>query len=99
MSKYSPSLATRIASAMCIVFLFSQSAWAETRRVAGVELTGEFKQGGLLRGKTEPGSQIRLNGKAVRVNQQGNFVLGFGRDDQTQQTLEVIANSPTVSSI
>lgn len=99
MSKYSPSLATRIASAMCIVFLFSQSAWAETRRVAGVELTGEFKQGGLLRGKTEPGSQIRLNGKAVRVNQQGNFVLGFGRDDQTQQTLEVICKGASSATI
>ena len=47
---------------------------------AAFELSGEAIQGGLLFGQTLPGSQVRLDGREVRVGPEGFFVLGFGRD-------------------
>ena len=47
---------------------------------AALELSGEAIQGGLLFGQTLPGSQVRLDGREVRVDREGRFVLGFGRD-------------------
>lgn len=43
-------------------------------------LGGAFVQGGLVFGKTEPGTKIRLDGDTVMVDEEGNFVFGFGRD-------------------
>ena len=45
-----------------------------------IELEGKFTQGGLIFGKAEPGTKISLDGRAVRVSPQGDFVFGFGRD-------------------
>lgn len=52
-----------------------------------VTLWGELTQGSLLRGKTTPGTQVKLNGQPVQVSADGHFVLGFGRDAETKQTL------------
>ncbi len=55
------------------------------------ELTieGDFVQGGLLRGSTEPGSEVRLDGDEVRVSAGGLFLLGFGRDARPEAELVV----------
>lgn len=44
------------------------------------DLTGDFVQGGLVLGNTDPGTKISLNGRLVTVTPDGRFVLGFGRD-------------------
>jgi len=46
---------------------------------SALELQGEMTQGSLLRGTTEPGTELKLNGQTVRVDKQGRFVLGFHR--------------------
>lgn len=55
--------------------------------VLAVELSGEAVQGGLIFGKAEPGSSVLLDGKAVMVSAQGDFVVGFGRDEKGTRSL------------
>ncbi len=43
-------------------------------------MTGNFSQGGLVFGETEPGATVKLNGEDVMVGDDGRFVFGFGRD-------------------
>lgn len=53
-----------------------------------LELTGDFVQGGMVVGRTDPSARIFLNGKALRVSPDGLFVLGFGRDAPKTALLE-----------
>jgi Peptidase family M23 len=47
---------------------------------ATLDLTGSFTQGGLVRGTTIPGASITLDGHAILVSPEGNFLFGFGRE-------------------
>ena len=60
--------------------------------VVGSELVldGEFAQGGLIQGHTEPGAEVRLDGRTVRVSADGRFLLGFGRDAASSASLAVV---------
>lgn len=62
--------------------MFSQTVFA-----APPLLVGELTQGSLIRGKAAPGSVIFLNDKPVKVAENGEFVIGFGRDAKLKQTL------------
>ena len=53
------------------------------------ELTGDFKQGGLLWGEVSPEASIVFNDRAVPVLPDGSFVIGLGRDAAPGQTLSV----------
>ncbi len=53
------------------------------------ELDGEPVQGGLMLGRAEPGSSVTLDGTPVMVSPQGDFVIGFGRDDRGSLELRV----------
>ena len=55
--------------------------------VQALELRGEKTQGALLVGQTHPESELRLDDRPVRVNDRGEFVIGFGRDAEAEQTL------------
>lgn len=57
--------------------------------VFALELSGEPVQGGLIFGKTDPGSKVYLDDTAVMVSPQGNFVIGFGRDETGERQLTV----------
>lgn len=46
-------------------------------------------QGGLIQGATEPGAEVLVDGRAVRVSDYGHFLIGFGRDDTGPVALEV----------
>lgn len=54
---------------------------------AALELEGQLTQGAMLRGQTDPGTRITLNGNPVRVTEDGRFAIGFGRDAELQQRL------------
>lgn len=55
-----------------------------------VELRGEAVQGGLMFGQAAPGSEVRLDGEALVVSEAGEFVIGFGRDEQGSRVLQII---------
>ena len=59
-----------------LLFLLSPSTvWA-----GAPILLGNFTQGGLVFGRTEPDTRIEFDGRLVRVNEKGIFIFGFGRD-------------------
>ncbi|EPY00532.1 M23 family metallopeptidase [Magnetospirillum fulvum] len=67
---------------LLVALMLAGPAWA------GVTLEGRAEQGGLLLGRTEPGAEIRLDGKLVPVDSRGRFLIGFGRDQASEAVLE-----------
>ncbi|MEJ2592027.1 MAG: M23 family metallopeptidase [Candidatus Thiodiazotropha sp.] len=61
-----------------------------------VTLEGEFLQGGLVVGRTQPGDKVMFDGAALHVSKQGVFLLGFGRDAELDHRLEVIRQGKRV---
>ena len=45
-----------------------------------LHLEGALIQGGLVRGQVAPGTRVRLDGRELRVSEDGGFVFGFDRD-------------------
>lgn len=52
-----------------------------------VELRGKLIQGGLVRGKVEPGTKVWLDKRRVRVSAEGDFLLAFDRDERHRALL------------
>ena len=72
---------------LCALLSFgAMSSATET----GVRLDGPRTQGGLLRGRVPPGSTVEYEGDAVRVSQDGWFLVGFGRDAPPEARLVVV---------
>lgn len=53
-----------------------------------MELQGELTQGSLIRGQVDAGSQVWLNGQALKIASSGHFVFGFGRDAELKHVLK-----------
>ena len=45
-----------------------------------VTFNGKFIQGSFILGKTEPGSEVFIDKKRIKVTSDGFFVFGLGRD-------------------
>jgi murein DD-endopeptidase MepM/ murein hydrolase activator NlpD len=61
-----------------------------------IELHGAQTAGGLIIGKTQPGSEVQLNGKTLKVSADGLVVFGFERDAKGAQQLTVTLSDGTV---
>lgn len=59
-------------------------------------LEGEFLQGGMVTGVTQPGHQVFYDGSPIRVSPEGVFLLGFGRDDTLKHSLEIKQGEQTL---
>jgi len=57
-----------------------------------LELAGNFIQGGLIHGQTEPGATVTMNGKPLAVLKDGRFIIGLGRDQKPR--LQILAVMP-----
>ncbi len=55
--------------------------------VEPVELSGEAIQGGLIFGQTSLGARVHLDDTNVLVSPEGEFVIGFGRDETGERKL------------
>jgi len=62
-----------------------------------LKLSGNFIQGGLVHGQVMSGNKIEINGHAVRVNEHGEFIIGFGRDYPATSLLKVIKSDGSTS--
>lgn len=80
-------MASRVAP---FTFLGALMFFAFPASAAGLELRGDQIQGGLLNGRTAPGTMLKLDGKPVRVGADGVFVFGFGRDAPAMSVLEAV---------
>ncbi len=54
------------------------------------ELSGNFIQGGLVTGKVAPESKVKINDRMVQVSEDGEFIIGFGRDYPSTALLTII---------
>ena len=54
---------------------------------AALELEGPLLQGGVVIGQVVPGTPVSLDGHALRVSEDGLFVIGFDRDSPQSHTL------------
>lgn len=54
-----------------------------------LELQGEWRQGSVIFGRTDPAAAVSFNGRAVRVSPEGLFVIGLDRDEPPQAVLQV----------
>ncbi|MFN3714720.1 MAG: M23 family metallopeptidase [Alcanivoracaceae bacterium] len=56
-----------------------------------LSLRGEPAPGALMVGQATPGARVWLDDRALRVNDDGYFLFGFGRDDTGERVLRVEA--------
>lgn len=71
------------ATFICVLVLSTTSAHAQ--------LTKQFFQGALIVGKTAPENKVMLNGKAIKVSANGDYALGFSRDEKNNSELVIIS--------
>jgi murein DD-endopeptidase MepM/ murein hydrolase activator NlpD len=76
-SKFIQTGLLTLAAALCGTPLFA------------AELSGEAVQGGLIFGRVEPGSRVQLDDSDVMVSAEGEFVIGFGRDETGVRVLKI----------
>jgi murein DD-endopeptidase MepM/ murein hydrolase activator NlpD len=55
-----------------------------------IELKGEFYQGNLIIGKTEPGSKIYIDEKNIKISKEGYFAFGLSKDRKNDIIIKVI---------
>ena len=65
---------------LAIAAFVNAPAWA-------LDLNKTPEQGGLVLGTVTPGTQLELNGKAIRITPTGQFAIGFDRDAKPTATL------------
>ena len=67
----------------CLIFLLvTTSSFALT-------FNGKFIQGSFILGKTEPGSEVFIDKKKIKVTHDGIFVFGLGRDRKNDVVITV----------
>lgn len=54
-----------------------------------VTFDGRMVQGGIVVGRTDPGTVVKFQGKPIRVSPEGVFVIGFHRDAKPTASVEV----------
>jgi murein DD-endopeptidase MepM/ murein hydrolase activator NlpD len=54
-----------------------------------VQYKGEFTQGGLVVGSTQPGAKVVLDGEVVQVFPDGTFYIGFSRDAAAEAKIKI----------
>ncbi|WP_251359799.1 M23 family metallopeptidase [Kangiella sp. TOML190] len=68
-----------------LIVLFSTAVYGKEPLLES--LNGDFAQGGLVIGKTQPGTQVEFGGKKLKLTDEGYFVFGFHRDHEAKATL------------
>lgn len=64
-----------------------------------LQLQGQFTQGGVILGKTAPGTKVFLNDTQLSVSQDGRFVFGIGRDAALQHKLKLQTDSAELTKV
>jgi len=60
-----------------------------------IELKGEFYQGNLIIGKTEPGSQIFIDKSKIKISKDGYFAFGISKDRKNDVIIKIINQNKT----
>jgi len=65
--------------------------WRGAHAEPDVRFDGTVSPGGLIIGTTLPGSTVTVDGRAIRVSPEGQFLLGLGRDTAGDITVTIAA--------
>lgn len=79
----------RALDVLLVVLTLLVPAVAPADEAPAWSLADPVEQGALVRGRCDGGCQVTLDGRAVRVDRQGRFVLGFDRDHAATARLEL----------
>jgi|TARA_B110000444_G_C18782797_1_gene568329 murein DD-endopeptidase MepM/ murein hydrolase activator NlpD len=63
---------------------------SSSHNLYAVEFKGKFEQGSFVLGKTNPGSNVEVDHKKVRVSKDGYFAFGLGRDRKKDIVIKII---------
>lgn len=75
---------------MIRLFAFLAAMLAAAAVSAGnLTLDGRMVQGGMVVGRTDPGTVVKFQGKPIRVSSEGVFVIGFHRDAKPKASVEL----------
>ena len=69
--------------------LFSLAFILFTTSSFAVTFNGKFIQGSFIIGKTEPGSEVFIDKKEVKVTSDGYFAFGLGRDRKNDIVIKI----------
>lgn len=74
--------------------LISSGALSADREAAvpPLNLEGQWSQGGIIFGKTDPAYQVQVNGERLRLSEQGHFVFGIDRDAPPELQIQLSKN-------
>ncbi len=64
--------------------------WSWPATAIAIELEGSLTQGGFAIGQAAPGSTVSLDGRPVRVAEDGTFIIGFGRRAANKAKLKIL---------
>jgi hypothetical protein len=67
--------------------LFTLILFLNSSILYGLDLRGEFFQGNLIIGKTEPKSKILIDNKEIKISKEGFFAFGLGKDRKNNITI------------
>ena len=59
---------------------------------SGTIFTGEFVQGGVIVGKNKLAKKVFLDGKELKISNDGYFIFGFGWNHNKKSSLKIILN-------
>lgn len=81
------------------VFIAVLVSWLPSAVLAGeLDLQGSLTQGGMAIGRVAPGSEVSLDGEALRVSDEGVFVIGFDRDAKSSARIAVVYRDGSVEN-
>src|SRR5688572_9649080 len=78
---------------LSLLFAFacaSQAVEPQPKPETEFKLEGNKTQGGLLVGRTAPGTRVEYGEYTLRVSPEGVFIIGFGRDADLKQTIRLV---------
>ena len=61
-------------------------------------LQGPMQQGGLVKGQVPPDTKVYFANESVRVSSEGDFLIGFHRDEPNRQSLRLIYTDGTLET-
>ena len=85
---------TLLASLLFVSF----STFAQSRATVG-NLPERVSQGAMVIGEAEPGSDVRVSGRKLRVDADGRFVFGVGRDEKGPVKISIQSGGQSAQTV
>ena len=73
-------------------FLLIVTIIIKSTTLNAIELRGDFLQGNLIIGKTQPNSIVLIDKKEIKISKQGFFVFGLRKDRKNDLIIEIVEN-------